>query len=263
MGFSCCYLIVDAPLKGTAEEALAMLGFDDLQPLDEEMDIGDAGQSLTADLGVAEYDGCTIFAGDAMDVALDGGEEVRSLVAGLGARRAVGIFLESMTDSVGYAIVEEGHPTATRFDSRDGGLPADDVRAMWKQLHRWEVEYLGTANPERDEDGRPLRVTEDGEREASWMWAREFAFELPRYILGMRLDTGDWHLQPARCFRVPKKRPRRPVSAPVPKARRRGRVSAPARTAGPRVKDYRGAIRWGVALVVVALLLALRACGAF
>jgi hypothetical protein len=125
---------------------------------------------------------------------------------------------------------------------------ADHYRAMWAELHPWEVEYLGTAEPERDDRGRPFRVDDDGEHIEDWGWGEDFVFELHRRVLGARQDRdNEWTELPARCFH-----PMGDGKTPEPgRAASRGRVNEEPR-----------AVWWWVA-ILSALLLTLRACGAF
>lgn len=257
MGYKGSFLIVDAPLKGTAEEALAVLGVPRVRPLNEEMGIEQA--SYDAQIGVADYDGRTIFAGDEFLMHAIGEEEpkVRALMAALGARRAVGTWLESGTDSFGYTIVEEGRPNVARTGGRyiremeecgESPIDRDETRAMWAELHPWEVEYLGTAEPERDDRGRPFRVDDDGDRIEDWGWGEDFVFELQRHMLGGRQDMDNtWQAVPARCFR------------------RLGDGKTPERgcaVSRSRVNAESHAVWWWIT-IIGALFLTLRACGAF
>jgi hypothetical protein len=153
--------------------------------------------------------------------------------------------------------MEVGRPTAARSGGRidremeecnNSPMDAEYYRAMWAKLHPWEIEYLGTAEPDRDDRGRPFRVDDDGERFEDWEWGEDFVFELQRHMLGGRQDRdNDWEALPARCFR----------------RLGDGKTPEPGRAASrSRVNAEPRAVWWWIA-IISALFLVLRVCGAF
>lgn len=258
MGYKGSFLILDAPLSIPPREALRTLGFHSVRPSREQFSIDGASREFV--VGLAEFEGRTILSGSEIAEFAWGGQEsaLRVLMDRLGARRAAALYFESVTDSHAYVIVERDGTSVSHMGSRvmeegeeeyrEYPLAESELRSMWAVLHPWEVEHLGTDEPERDALGRPTTMDPEYGVLENWAWVADFTMELTRRMLGECWDEDNrWSALPARCFEASLDEEPAPREAPVRTAR------------WMREEDQCGRIWWIITLLVAGIL-TLRHC---
>ncbi|MDH3591346.1 MAG: hypothetical protein OER88_05680 [Planctomycetota bacterium] len=186
-------VIIDAPLRESHEELLAHLGVENKERAGEAPLSDVAGEWEC--IAVAEHNGKTIIGGDdALELWITGWDELcKDLVERFDATRVACIWTTT-TGHFAYVIMERDGSGVMRLGGSDKEFATEMGSAKETGFHPWEIEYLGTADPPRDDYGRPMK----GRTEFPH-WGPGFAHEVIRRML----EEPEWSSIPMTRYTPP------------------------------------------------------------
>ncbi|MDH3591347.1 MAG: hypothetical protein OER88_05685 [Planctomycetota bacterium] len=184
-------LIIGARVEDS-EELLAHLGLPDLLPA-REQPLAEAAGNMRG-VAVAEHRGHTVLAGhEWFDFwAAEWTAFLSGLIEEYNAHRVVRIWVTSI-GPFAYAIMDKDGTGVMRVGGSSGiqqhgnELAQETGAAKETGFHPWEVEFLGTHEPPRDDQGRPMKGTTEFPE-----WGPQFA----RSLVTRMLKAG-WEKIPA------------------------------------------------------------------